>query len=443
MIAVKFGGSSIANADRIKCVAGLVNDMISQKPVVVLSAISNTTDLIIKAGNAALDGKIDIEELKQLHYNMIYELGLQTNIIDPFFLELSNLLMGISLIGELSDRTYDHLISFGERISIRIFASHLNNNGLKAKAYDPWDLGIVTDSNFTKAELLDSSYISIRSSLGYLESNYDHVPVIAGFIGKDIDGKITTFGRGGSDLTVSVLGAALDTKEIQVWKDVNGILSCDPCLVDDPITNKEISFEEASELAYFGAKVLHPRSLLPAMKRNIPVVVKNYLDPDYIGTKIYNNVSNEATELLRAITIKRNITLVDLVSTRMLGNYGFLSKVFGILKELKISVDMVATSEVSISFTLDYDENYELLVRELEKIATVNVNKQNAIISLIGSVNRSSEILLMAFEVINNLGVNVQMISQGASKVNISFIINDNEAVRCVKELHKKFFYGE
>lgn len=429
----------MSTAEKIKNIAAIVNNLIHQKPIIVLSAIGSTTDSLIKAGHNAMCGRIDINGLRDLHYEIADGLGIDGHLLDPFFLEINNLLMGISLIKELSDRTYDHLISFGERMSVRIFAAYLNNNGLKAKAYDSWELGLLTDSNFGNAEVLDSSQISIRRNLGYLESNYDHVPVITGFIGKNMDGEITTFGRGGSDLSVSVFGTAVDVQEILVFKDVDGILSCDPKIVDSPVAVRSITFEEASELAYFGAKVLHPRSLHPAMKRNIPVVVKNFLNPDNVGTRIVNQLDDDDS-LLRAITVKRSVSIVDVVSTRMLGSYGFLSKVFGVLKELKMSVDMVATSEVSLSFTLDDEENLSGMVEELNKIATVEIKKSNSIISLIGNVKRSSEIMLKAFEIMNELNINVKMISQGASKVNISFIIDDEFADNCIKKLHNKFF---
>jgi aspartate kinase len=203
---------------------------------------------------------------------------------------------------------------------------------------------------------------------------------------------------------------------------------------------KFLSYDEASELAYFGAKVLHPRSILPAIKRNIPVRVKSFLNPADSGTEIVGRIA-EGNELLRAITFKKNIILVDIVSTRMLGQYGFLAMVFKIFSDLKISVDVVASSEVSISLTLDNNvSDLEKLKKELEKIAVVNINSGKTIISLIGNVSRSSEILNKTCSTLAKNYVNVQMISQGASKVNISFIVNDNEAEKCIKELHKVFF---
>ncbi|HEY9189121.1 MAG TPA: aspartate kinase [Ignavibacteria bacterium] len=441
MIALKFGGSAIGNAQRIYNVGEIINTYLSKKPIVVLSAIGDTTDLLIQAGNNALQGRIDGQEIRELHYSILSDFKLPSSSIDPLLLEINNILMGISLIKEFSKKTFDTLISYGERISVRVVSEYLNKIGIKSKAYDAWDIGMVTDSNFTNAEVLDSSFINIRSNLSYLETNYDHVPIITGFIGKNENGEITTLGRGGSDLSVCVIGAALDVEEVQVWKDVDGILSCDPKIVKNPLTLDTLTYEEASELAYFGAKVLHPRALHPAMKMHIPVYVKNYLYPEKNGTKIINEqIENE--KLLQAITVKRNVLLIDVVSSRMLGSYGFLAKVFGILRDLKISVDMVATSEVSISFTLDFADDIDLLVKELSKIASVEVKNRNSIISLIGNVKKSSEILLMTFQILNDLGINIKMISQGASKVNIGFIVNDDEADKCVEQLHQKFFYG-
>jgi aspartate kinase len=441
MIAVKFGGSSIADAEKIKNITDILKNLIDEKPVVVLSAIGNTTDELIKAGVNALQGKIDIQKIKTMHNEVAELLMLDKKDIEVLFSEIQNLLMGISLIREFSKRTYDYLISFGERLSVRIISAYLELIGIRAKYFNSWELGLITNSNFNNAEILDETFDNLRRNLIHLDSEYEYTPIITGFIGKDKEGNITTLGRGGSDLTVSIVGAALKVKEIQIWKDVDGILTCDPRLVENPIPVPYISFEEASELAYFGAKVLHPRSILPAMKNNIPVIIKNYLNPGLSGTEIINNFVDE-NELLRAITYKKNITIIDIVSTRMLGHYGFLANVFQILNDLKISVDMVATSEVSISFTLDYNDNLEILKNELEKISTVDIKRGNTIISLIGNVHHSSEILNKTFSILNELRINVKMISQGASKVNISFIISDETAETCIKEIHKKFFNG-
>ena len=331
-------------------------------------------------------------------------------------------------------------MSFGERLSVRILAAHFSRVSVNARFFDAFDIGFVTNSDFTNAELLDDSYNRIGEAFAALQSDYVYTPIVTGFIAKDRNGAITTLGRGGSDLTASVIGAAIKAKEIMVWKDVDGILTTDPRVVHVAQPVKNISFEEASELAYFGAKVLHPRSMLPAMARNIPFRVKNSYNPSHPGTLILSRFDGK-DELLRVLTLKKNVTLVDIVSTRMLGQYGFLARVFQIFDEQRISVDMLATSEVSISLTLD-SRNGQLdgLKRELEKIANVGIKTGKTIITMVGNVRHSSEILEKTFKVLNTKGINVQMISQGASKVNISFIVDDAQGETCVQELHRVFF---
>lgn len=440
MIVMKFGGSSLANATRIKHVADIIKLFIHEKPVVVLSAMGKTTDKLLFAVEQALSGKVCIEEVKGLYYETADELQLDKENLNDLFDELRGLLSGISLIKELSPRTKDYLVSFGERFSVRVFALYLNKIGIPAKHFDAWDIGFTSDSNFTDAELLDESYEKIEKSLGHLNTNYAFTPLVTGFIAKDKKGNITTLGRGGSDLTASTLGAALKVKEIQVWKDVDGILTTDPRIVACAKPVKQISFEEASELAYFGAKVLHPRSILPAMGKNIPVRVKNSYNPTHPGTLILQNLEDDI-EMLRVITFKKQVTLVDIVSTRMLGQYGFLAKVFQIFDEQKVSVDMLATSEVSISLTLDNkNEGLEDLKAELEKVAKVKVKTGKTMVTMVGNVEHSSMILEKTFDVLNKNSINVQMISQGASKVNISFIVDDEQSDTCIKELHRTFF---
>lgn len=270
----------------------------------------------------------------------------------------------------------------------------------------------------------------------------DRVAVVTGFIGHDAEGRITTLGRGGSDLTATTLGSAVPVDEIQVWKDVDGIMTANPKVVPDAIPVPYVTFEEASELAYFGAEILHPISMVPAMRYNIPVRVKNSYNPDHPGTVI--TATKEAPNLVTAITSKRNVDLVDIVSTWMLGQYGFLSRVFSIFEEQKISVDCVATSEVSISLTLDKkqqdDSAEKKLVAALSEVASVTVHPNRAIISLIANVARSSEVLSIVFDALKEAGIQVEMLSQGASKVNISLIVKDADAERATKVLHDAFF---
>ncbi|HOI91734.1 MAG TPA: aspartate kinase [Candidatus Rifleibacterium sp.] len=440
MIVMKFGGSSIANAERIRHVTDIIKMFLAERPVIVASAMGKTTDNLLAAAERAVNGQVCIEEICHLHYSVAAELQIETVEVQSLLDELKKLLEGISLIREVSARTKDYLVSFGERLSVRILAAHFSRVSVNARFFDAFDIGFVTNSDFTSAELLDDSYNRIGEAFAALQSDYVYTPIVTGFIAKDRNGAITTLGRGGSDLTASVIGAAIKAKEIMVWKDVDGILTTDPRVVHVAQPVKNISFEEASELAYFGAKVLHPRSMLPAMARNIPFRVKNSYNPSHPGTLILSRFDGK-DELLRVLTLKKNVTLVDIVSTRMLGQYGFLARVFQIFDEQRISVDMLATSEVSISLTLD-SRNGQLdgLKRELEKIANVGIKTGKTIITMVGNVRHSSEILEKTFKVLNTKGINVQMISQGASKVNISFIVDDAQGETCVQELHRVFF---
>jgi aspartate kinase len=442
MIVMKFGGSSVADAARIRHVASIVKTQLQKKPVLVLSAMGDTTDHLLEAGNLALkEGKVDTKHIEKLHLDTVKSLKLPVQKeISALLDELSRLLSGIALIRELTPRTNDYLVSFGERFSIRIAAAFLKASGMNAKAFDAWDVGFISTSDYTRAELLKESWDLIPERiLPLIKGNV--VPVVTGFLAKDEKGSITTLGRGGSDLSATMIAATCKADEVQVWKDVDGILTADPRIVKNAKPVEHITYEEASELAYFGAQVLHPRAMQPCMKTGTPVLVKNSYNLDAPGTRIeHATAAVKKSPPVRAITSKHNVTLVDIVSTRMLRQHGFLSEVFAIFGRYNTSVDMVATSEVSVSLTLDTAFDLAEVKKELSKIADVEIKTGKAIISIIGNVKRSSEILARAFRICQLIGVPVQMISQGASKVNISFIVNDTEAAEVVKSLHVDFF---
>jgi len=448
---MKFGGSSVADAERIKNMTEIVKSRIKQKPILVLSAMGDTTDYLLESADAALKkGFVSIEKIEDLHLKTMSDLfqdssqehsAIETALqkeIKALFWELGSLLTGISLTKELTGRTKDCLVSFGERLSVRIAAAYLASQKINARALDAWEVGFISDSAFGQAELRNESYIRIGSTLRTLTAG-GALPVITGFIAKDKNGNITTLGRGGSDLSATVIAAACKAEEVQVWKDVDGILTADPRVVDDARPVELTSYDEAAELAYFGAQVLHPRAMQPCIKTGIPVLVKNSFNPQAPGTRIVPGPVKNVS-LIRAITSKKNVTLVDIVSTRMLGQSGFLARVFSEFAKNGISVDMIATSEVSVSLTLDAQMDISAVNRELSEYAEVEVKTGKAIVTIIGDVCRSSEILHEAFGICRKLDIQVQMVSQGASKVNISFIVNDKEAEAIVKELHTFFF---
>ncbi|CAM0878079.1 unnamed protein product [Alopecurus aequalis] len=454
---MKFGGSSVSSAERMREVADLILSFPEEAPVVVLSAMGKTTNNLLLAGEKAVScgapkasELAELKAIRELHLRTIDELGLDTSIVSGFLDELEQLLKGVAMMKELTLRTRDYLVSFGECMSTRIFAAYLNKLGKKARQYDAFELGFITTDDFTNADILEATYPAVAKRLHGDWIDEPAIPIVTGFLGKGWKScAVTTLGRGGSDLTATTIGKALGLREIQVWKDVDGVLTCDPNIYANAVPVPFLTFDEAAELAYFGAQVLHPQSMRPAREGGIPVRVKNSYNRHAPGTVI-TKTRDMRKSILTSIVLKSNITMLDIVSTRMLGQFGFLAKVFSIFEDLGISVDSVATSEVSISLTLDpsklwsrelIQQELDNVVEELEKIAVVHLLQNRSIISLIGNVQRSSLILEKAFNVLRKNGVNVQMISQGASKqVNISLVVHDSEAKQCVQALHSAFF---
>jgi len=455
-VVMKFGGSSLASADRMREVADLILSFPEETPVIVLSAMGKTTNNLLLAGEKAVScgapKASEIPELaviKDLHLRTIDELGLDRSVVSGLLDELEQLLKGVAMMKELTRRTRDYLVSFGECMSTRIFAAYLNKLGKKARQYDAFDIGFITTDDFTNADILEVTYPAVAKRLNGDWMDDPAIPIVTGFLGKGCKScAVTTLGRGGSDLTATTIGKALGLREVQVWKDVDGVLTCDPNIYANAIPVPYLTFDEAAELAYFGAQVLHPQSMRPAREGDIPVRVKNSYNRHAPGTVI-TKARDMSKSILTSIVLKSNVTMLDIVSTRMLGQYGFLAKVFSIFEDLGISVDCVATSEVSVSLTLYpsklwsrelIQQELDHVVEELEKFAVVHLLQHRSIISLIGNVQRSSLILEKAFNVLRRNGVNVQMISQGASKVNISLVVNDSEAKQCVQALHSAFF---
>lgn len=440
MIVMKFGGSSVANAERIKHVASIIKAYREKRPVVVLSAMGDTTDHLLAAADLAVTGTVDVAGVAKLHEETARELGINIDAIEALLSELKQLLTGISMLKEISRRSRDYLVSFGERMSVRMMAAYLKSQGVDAKFYDAWDIGFVSDSNYMAAELLDEVWENIPRHLGSYSKGLDNaIPIVTGFIAKDKRGIITTLGRGGSDLTATMIGAAMNAEEVQTWKDVDGILTSDPHVVKEAKPVPEVTYEEAQELAMFGSQVLHPRSMVPVRKSGTPVRVKNSYNIESKGTIIVERHSGKVPPVC-AITSVKHVQLIDMVSNRMLGAAGFLAHIFNNFLKWNVCIDVIATSEVSVSCTVSGKEKLEGLVQDLSKACDVSVRKERAIVTVICDVEHSSAILASGFEALADEGINVQMISQGASKVNISFIVNDDEADRTVQILHQAYF---
>ncbi|XP_060669659.1 aspartokinase 2, chloroplastic-like [Ziziphus jujuba] len=457
---MKFGGSSVASAERMREVADLILSFPKERPVIVLSAMGKTTNKLLQAGEKAASCGItnlstidEFSSIKELHLRTVDVLGVDRSIIASHLEELEQLLKGIAIDKELNLRTRDYLVSFGECMCTRIFAGYLNKIGVKACQYDAFEIGFMTTDDFTNAVILEETYPTVAKRINDDWICNSAVPIVTGFLGKGFrSGAVTTLGRGGSDLTATAIGKALEVREIQVWKDVDGILTCDPNTYPSAKLVPHLIFYEAVELANSGAQVLHPEAMRPAMEADIPIRVKNSFNPNAPGTLIART-RDMSEAVLTGIVLKRNVTMLDIVSTRMLGQVGFLAKVSSTFEDLGISVDSIATTEVSISLTLDpsklwsrelFQQELDHVVEELEKIAVVKL-KNRTILSLVGNAQRSSLILEKAFHVLGTNGINVKMISQGESKdniANISLIINDDEAEQCVAALHQAFFEG-
>ena len=440
MIVMKFGGSSVANADRIRHVASIIKAYRERRPVVVLSAMGDTTDYLLDAADLAVKGTVDIKNVRDLHYETISELGIDCAVCEPLLEELNKLLTGISMLKELTKKTRDYLVSFGERLSVRIMATYLEKEGIPANFYDAWDIGIISDSNFMAAELLDEVWENIPKALNsYKDGLSNSIPIVTGFIAKDANGNITTLGRGGSDLSATMIGSSMHAEEIQTWKDVDGIMTTDPRICPDAKPVPEVTYEEAQELAMFGAQVLHPRSMIPCRKTGTPVRVKNSYNIQSPGSIIVENHSGKVNPVCAITTVKKT-TLIDVVSSRMLGAAGFLAHVFNQFLKWNISIDVIATSEVSVSLTVSSKDDLAGLIPDLERLANVSVHPGKAIVTIVCDAAHSSAILASGFDALEEEGINVQMISQGASKVNISMIVDEDEDEKTVKILHKAYF---
>ncbi len=440
MIVMKFGGSSVANADRIRHVASIIKEYKEKRPVVVLSAMGDTTDHLLEAADLAVKGTVDVKNVMELHNQTEKELGIKADSLEDLQKELLQLLTGISMLKELTKRTRDYLVSFGERMSVRIMAAYLKKEGIEADYYDAWDIGFVSDNNYMSAELDDCVWKTIPEHLNdYKNGKSNAIPIVTGFIAKDKEGHITTLGRGGSDLSATMIGSAMQAEEIQTWKDVDGILTADPRICKNAKPVSEVTYEEAQELAVFGSQVLHPRSMVPCIKSGTTVRVKNSYNIKSPGSIIVAKHTSKPNRVC-AITSVKHVTLIDIVSTRMLGAAGFLAHIFNQFLKWNISIDVIATSEVSVSLTINSNADISGLLEDLKKVADVQVKTEKAIIAIICDVASTSSILADGFKALNDAGINVQMISQGASKVNISFICDEKESNDVVKILHKAYF---
>jgi aspartate kinase len=359
------------------------------------------------------------------------------NLIDEKFDSLDEILRGLAAILELTPRISDLIVSYGERISSRIVAAAFRERQIDAVPIDARDI-IVTDSQFQKAVPQDS--IIEKRAHEHLRPHIDagRVPVMGGFIASNEAGITTTLGRGGSDFTGALIGGALSADAIEIWTDVDGIMTADPRVCPDALRVKIISFEEASELAYFGAKVLHPATILPAVRKNIPVHVLNSRNAACEGTRI-TSLAPPCGSPFKSIAVKKKLSIIDVVASRMLMTHGYMKDIFTIFDKHQCPVDMVSTSEVSVSLSVDSNDKLPAIAADLSLLADVKYEGRKALICMVGDdIRGRSGMAAQVFSAIRH--INVRMISQGASEINMSFMIDEDDADEAVRSLHAAFF---
>ena len=448
MIVMKFGGTSVQDAKAIDRVAQIVQGRLADRPVVVVSAMAKVTDSLLSMGRAAGNGDRKsalkmARALRERHYDTAGEL-LGTALFTEFhselggdFEDLDELLRGISAVGEITPRTYDYVAAFGEMLSSKIVAAALTARDLPAAHVDSRQC-LVTDNNYMKAApLFEETNERLRKRVKPLVDS-GQVAVMGGFIGATRGGITTTIGRGGSDFSAAIVGAGLDAERIEIWTDVDGMMTTDPRLCPDARRIKVISFDEAAELAYFGARVLHPATVLPAIQKNIPVYVLNSLNPTCEGTKITARAPR-SSNIFKAIALKKKTTIVDVAAPRRLLVHGYLKSIFDVFNDHEVSVDVVSTSEVAVSLTVETNEQIPALAADLAKLADVKYEAKKAIVCLVGENLRDTPgIAAKVFGILDN--VKIRMISQGASEINLTFVIEEDDAENVVQRLHQEFF---
>jgi aspartate kinase len=456
---MKFGGTSVGDVAAFERVFHIVSTQIDRRPVVVVSAMTKVTDALLNAFEMAKKGDLaDAIESLEPHFERHIEVSSQliepkspvaiascTDMIPNAFSgeleyvrgELSDLLMRAARRSLPLAMLKDAIVSYGEQLSSRLLAEVLKSKGVQTRHVDSRRL-IVTDDEFGAAQpIMDETTELVGLELQpAIEAG--EVPVMGGFIAGNRAGETTTLGRGGSDYSAAIVAASLGAAELQIWTDVTGVMTCDPRICSTARTIPVLSYEEAAELAYFGAKVLHPKTIKPAVDNAIPVRVCNTFQPDEIGTMVLAE-SGEAPNKIKSIASKKNITILRINSARMLGAYGFMSAVFQVFDRHRTVIDVISTSEVSVALTLDNSDTIDKVVEDLRRLGEVEVETGYAVICVVGEGLRASTGLASKiFSTIED--VNVALVSHGASAVNLTFVVKEDVVADVIKKLHEEFF---
>ena len=456
---MKFGGTSIADGVKIRHVAELLKSYheTGNEITAVTSALGGVTDgLLENAIEASKKGKVSqvkefVTDLTKKHYDAVNEAIDDEKIIDEVIEmidnridELEKALIGICYLGELTPRSIDYISSYGERLAVPIIYGAIKSSGVKSKAFTGGEVGIITTPEYGNASPLEKSYQLVKERLSPLLC--DHIPVITGFIAESDEGIITTLGRGGSDFSASIIGAAIDADEIWLWKEVHGIMTTDPRNVPEASPIPQISYIEAMELSYFGAKVLHPRSIEPAIKHGIPVRVKNTFEPEYPGTLIVAD-QQPSEDIVKAVTLIKKVALINISGAGMVGTIGIAARVFTTLADEGVNIIMIsqASSEANMSIVVD-EEHLETAVTAIKSeftkglVRDVTYDRNICVVAVVGAgMDGIPGVAGRVFNALGNAKINVIMISQGSSQHNISFVVRENDSIQSVRILHDEF----
>ncbi len=452
-VAMKFGGTSVADPDAINRLIAIVRDQAQKRtpgsaaPVVIVSALSGVTDKLVAVAQMAENGEAaqaaaELRTLTERHVAVATAVTSESRSrvlaeVRQEFEELAGLVHALAVLREVSARSRDAVLAVGELVSSRMVAAALNDHRVPSLWVDA-RLVLTTDTEHTAAvpdmmETADRARELIAPAI-----NAGTVAVLGGFIGATANGVTSTLGRGGSDYSGAIFGASLGVDEIQIWTDVDGMLTADPRIVPQPRLVSQLSFAEASELAYFGAKVLHPSTILPAVAKNIPVRILNSRRPDNPGTMITAE-GRPSEGQLTALACKRDVTVVDITSTRMLGAHGFLRRLFEVFERFKTAVDVVTTSEVSVSVTVDDTRRLEAILDNLRNFAEASCEREMAIICAVGE-NLRSDSTLFGRAVTALERIPLRLVSQAASRRNITFVLRNSDVPHAMTRLHEQFF---
>jgi len=463
-IVMKFGGTSVGNGKRISQVARILKKYHDEgnQIVVVTSALSGVTDKLLEnAFSASTKGKVSLikkfrTELSKKHHEAVKDAIDEPKvakevlqILDHLIEDLEKALIGICYLGELTPRSIDYICSYGERLAAPIVSGAIRSLGIASTEYTGGEIGIITSSDYGNARPLEKTYELVKNRLESILGS--QVIVITGFIGENENGIITTLGRSGSDFTASILGASLKADEIWLWKEVNGIMTTDPRIIPEAKTIPQISYSEAMELSYFGANVLHPRTIAPAMREHIPVRVKNTFDPEFPGTLVVAE-KFQCKHVVKAVSLIKNVNLINISGAEMAGAVGTVARLFTALAKVGVNVVMISqgSSESNISFVVS-EAHAESALKALhaefnrEIVKEINLDENVCVVAVVGAgMAGTPGVAKRVFGALGNSMINIIMISQGSSQYNISFVVREEDAFAAVRILHEEFeLYNE